>query len=262
MDRVPFHFVNAVLHCLNSESLAAPRLLTHPLWSSVAEEHHGKRKDYVLWLCNSFPNEYQVFVEQASEYLTPEEWLRSANTHLRVREMHLSSSQWGHSPYRTLEEALQCSLRMAPYLNAVEKMIVSMYLGDENERFSFLWKRPCHTLSYDAGSISFFRDFSVLGWHLANNARLQSVITNLLSYDEVSHLLHLCAKKRLTWRMEFVLLPQSLPRLKTWQADAQWEEICLLATNKSAQPGRATTFYEDEYIRKQFDKSSLTITWK
>uniref|UniRef100_A0A1I7Z0L8 Myotubularin phosphatase domain-containing protein n=1 Tax=Steinernema glaseri TaxID=37863 RepID=A0A1I7Z0L8_9BILA len=93
MDGVPFLFVNAVFHCLNSESLAAPRLLADPLWSSVAEEHHQKRKDYVFRLSNH-RSVYQCSVEPLSQdrgYLEPEEWLRKDTTYSRIATLCLST---------------------------------------------------------------------------------------------------------------------------------------------------------------------------
>uniref|UniRef100_A0A1I7Y2R6 F-box domain-containing protein n=1 Tax=Steinernema glaseri TaxID=37863 RepID=A0A1I7Y2R6_9BILA len=292
MDDVPFLFVNAVLHCLNSESLSAPR----PLWSSVAEEHHQKRKDYGFQLSNQYMDKCQFFVGQKRkyQYLTPEEWLRLDKTHLIVREMYVCSTKWTNTPYRTFEEAVQWSRGMAPYLNDIERMIVSMYLGDENERFDFLWKRPCRTLSYCRTDTSVLRwhfenndrlkyrpcltlsyykkDTSVMKWHLENNDRLKRIATNLFSYDEVHDLLPLCAEKRLTWRMRFDLCSNTLKSVKTWQGDAQWDEIYPLVTNERtyvvpAQPEKGSAFYEDEHIRKEFlwtsdDGSSLTITWK
>uniref|UniRef100_A0A1I7Y7Z5 FBA_2 domain-containing protein n=1 Tax=Steinernema glaseri TaxID=37863 RepID=A0A1I7Y7Z5_9BILA len=270
MDDVPFLFVNAVFHCLNSESLSAPRLLAHPLWSSVAEEHHQKRKDYVFWLCYSDTDKYQFIMEQTEKYphLTPEEWLRSDKTHLRVRKMNVSGLAWTYAPYRTFEETLQWSLRMAPYLNNLEKMVSTMSLGSEAQNFDFFWKRPCLTFDY------YYRDINIFRWHIENNDRLKSIRSPLFSYDEVSDLIHLCAEKRLAWEMRFSLDSNRLKNVKTWKGDAKWAGIYPLVTNKIAyarpfQPDRGIAFYEDEHIRKElvwskfvWEDSSFTITWK
>uniref|UniRef100_A0A1I7YPH2 F-box domain-containing protein n=1 Tax=Steinernema glaseri TaxID=37863 RepID=A0A1I7YPH2_9BILA len=260
MDDVPFLFVNTVLHCLNSESLAAPRLLAHPLWSSVAEEHYGKRKDYAFHLIKHF-NANQITMQHLLEegHTDPEQWLRSDKTYLRVRELWFNVILSRSAPEITLEEALQWSLRMAPYLNDLNEIIL-FHLGGKKERFDFLWKRPCHTLSY----YNYFEDTSVLRWHLQNNDRLKSTNTCLFSYDDVRDLLPLCAEKRLTWEMTFPLNSNNLNSVKTWQGDAQWDEIY---PTVPAQPEKGMAFYEDEHIRKEFLWSSrgpsfFTVTWK
>uniref|UniRef100_A0A1I7Z1B4 Mab-21 domain-containing protein n=1 Tax=Steinernema glaseri TaxID=37863 RepID=A0A1I7Z1B4_9BILA len=269
MDRVPFLFVNAVLHCLNSESLSAPRLLDHPLWSSVAEEHHRKRKDYVFWLCNPYADMYHVLMGQLDgpQYVTPEEWLRSDKTHLRIRKVYFSSPQWRNTPHRTFEEAVQCSRKMIPYLNDLKEIIVSIPLEDENKGWDFLWKRTCHTLNYNAD----VRETSVIRWQLENNDRLERINSYLFSYDEVSDLLPLCIEKRITWRMKFFLLRLMLRRLKAWQGEAQWDDIYPELPTKTVlgppKPKQGRAFYEDEHIRKEFvwfsrNRTSFTITWK
>uniref|UniRef100_A0A1I7Y7X6 F-box domain-containing protein n=1 Tax=Steinernema glaseri TaxID=37863 RepID=A0A1I7Y7X6_9BILA len=269
MDDVPLLFVNAVLHCLNSESLSTPRLLAHRTWSGVAEEHHRKRKDYAFWLTNSV-NIYQITMQHLSSrsegYTDPEQWLRNDKTHLRVRELWFGVILSRNAPEITLEEALQWSLRMAPYLTDLDEIVIIFHLGGANKSFDFLWKRPCHKLGY------YNKDVSVLRWHLENNDRLERIDTNLFSCDEVLDLLPLCAEKRLTWKMEFGLCTYNLNSVKTWQGDVQWDGIYPLVTNKNTyvepdQPEKGTAFCEDEHIRKEFlwssrNESSFTITWK
>uniref|UniRef100_A0A1I7Z1C8 WW domain-containing protein n=1 Tax=Steinernema glaseri TaxID=37863 RepID=A0A1I7Z1C8_9BILA len=269
MDRVPYLFVNAVLHCMNSESLSAPRLLAHPLWSSVAEEHYQKRKDYAFRLCCYLTGEFQLFVDRIGEYtyFAAEEWLKSDRTHLRVRKLIFSSERSKYVPYKTIDEAVQCALRMESYLNNLDDINIFFFvLTNKKGRFDFLWKRPCRNLTLADVEIN------VLRWHIENNDRLKSIDTHLLSYDEVRDLIHLCAKKQLTWEMRFGLTPNTLNSVKTWQGDAQWDEIYPTLTNDNtyvvpAQPERGRAFYEDEHMRKEFlwesdGGSSLTITWK
>uniref|UniRef100_A0A1I7Z084 FBA_1 domain-containing protein n=1 Tax=Steinernema glaseri TaxID=37863 RepID=A0A1I7Z084_9BILA len=195
-------------------------------------------------------------------YVPCEEWLRSDKTHLRVRKMKLLYGQRKNIPFKNLEEALQWSLRMAPYLNNLEEMIITMVLGREEKIFDCLWTLPCHTLSYDGRNISF------LMWHLKNNDRLKCLSTGIFSYNDVRDLLPLCAEKRLTWKMTSILLPSTLQCLKTWQGDAQWMEIYpLVIEPEDLYPRRGKVFYEDEHVRKEFVWTSdheayLTVTWK
>uniref|UniRef100_A0A1I7Z0I1 F-box domain-containing protein n=1 Tax=Steinernema glaseri TaxID=37863 RepID=A0A1I7Z0I1_9BILA len=272
MDDVPFLFVDAVLHCLNSESLSAPRLLADPLWSSVADEHHRKREDYDFRLSN-FLGMHGCSVHNISDHrecFEPEQWLRNDMTYVRIRRLLFTSLTTPATSSGTLTTAEQCSLQMVPYLNDLEDIISEIYLGGENERFEFLWKRPCHTFCYSQ------EDISALGWHIENNEKLKCVNTSLYSYYEVRHLLPLCAEKRLTWTMRFphsfhrdiALLPYFVERLR----NAQWDEIYPTVTNDityvvPAQPEKGSAFYEDEHVRKEFlwesyGGSSLTITWK
>uniref|UniRef100_A0A1I7Z0R3 Glycosyltransferase family 15 protein n=1 Tax=Steinernema glaseri TaxID=37863 RepID=A0A1I7Z0R3_9BILA len=267
MDDVPFLFVNAVFHCLNSESLSAPRLLAHPLWSSVAEEHHQKRKDYAFWLCNPGTDKYHVFVVKPDErqYLTPEEWSRRNKTYLRVRKIFITSMDRINAPFITLKEALQYSLGMVPYLNNVDKVTTFYFERDANNVFDFLWKRPCHT--FYCKCYQMYAYSSVLKWHFENNDSLKYVRTPLLYYNDVRDLIPLGAEKRLTWKMRFAINPNSFPYLRTWHA--HWEEEYPLVTDvyESAEPNRGSVLYEDEHIRKELEwtasaSSFLTITWK
>uniref|UniRef100_A0A1I7Y6R6 FBA_1 domain-containing protein n=1 Tax=Steinernema glaseri TaxID=37863 RepID=A0A1I7Y6R6_9BILA len=153
---------------------------------------------------------------------------------------------------------------MAPHLNNLKHISVHRsFNGGVNERFDFLWKRSCHTLNY------YRTDTNILRWHLENNDRLRSIKTCIFSYDDVHDLLPLCAKKRLTWKMEFALSSNTLESVKTWQGDAQWTDIYPLFTDpqKPSGPERGRAFYVDEHIRKEFVwfhlfGSSFTITWK
>uniref|UniRef100_A0A1I7Y380 F-box domain-containing protein n=1 Tax=Steinernema glaseri TaxID=37863 RepID=A0A1I7Y380_9BILA len=281
MDDVPFLFVNAVLHCLNSESLSAPRLLAHPLWSSVAEEHHGKRKDYVFSVRHTFGKAFQFYVEKTGEdqYFTPEEWLRSGISYSRIRNIILCSSYQRDLPFRTFEEALNCAHRMVPYLNNLRQITVTMHLDGENRSLDFLWKRPCHTFasfrlplkvplprSRAALYILYDRD---VRWNLDNNDQLRTVCTWIHPYNAVRYLLPLCAEKRLTWKFSFTLKASTLNSLKTWQGDAPWDDIYPEVRNsrEPPQPEEGRAFFEDEHIQKEFvwrsDRgASLTITWK
>uniref|UniRef100_A0A1I7Y774 FTH domain-containing protein n=1 Tax=Steinernema glaseri TaxID=37863 RepID=A0A1I7Y774_9BILA len=193
----------------------------------------------------------------------PEEWLKNDKSHLRIRTLAIASIDQKETSSKDVKEALKISLQMVPHLNNLEHMFVNKSV---NERFDFLWKRPCHTLNY------YIENTNILKWHLENNDRLKSIKTCILYYGKVRDLISLCAEKRLTWEMRFGLTPNTLECVKTWQGDAQWDEIYPTVTNKNiyveyAQPEDGTAFYEDDHTRKEFlwsseNESSLTITWK
>uniref|UniRef100_A0A1I7YPI7 DUF3916 domain-containing protein n=1 Tax=Steinernema glaseri TaxID=37863 RepID=A0A1I7YPI7_9BILA len=176
--------------------------------------------------------------------------------------MMLIYSHRENIPFRTIEETLLWSLRMAPYLNDLEEMTVGMYLGGKNKRFDFLWERPCHTLSYEGRT-----GIDVLRWHLQNNDRLRCVRSQLFSHNFFLDLIPLCAEKRLTWKMTYFLLQSTLQCFKTWQGDTQWMEIYPLTDSIKFYPESGRAFYEDEHVQKEFVWTSdheayLTITWK
>uniref|UniRef100_A0A1I7XXI9 Phage protein n=2 Tax=Steinernema glaseri TaxID=37863 RepID=A0A1I7XXI9_9BILA len=216
---------------------------------------------------HTYANQYQFYVKQIGGHqcFSSDEWFRSDKTHLRVRGVVNTYNPTGEPPNGTLEEAVQCSRRMVPYLTNLKEIYVSLFLG-QPERFDFLWKRPCHTLTH------FRSDMMVINWHLENNDRLKCMKTYLYSYDKVRDLLPLCVEKRLTWKMEFIPYSNFSEGVKTWEGDAQWDKIYPLFTEMNIFKKRAllkdgTAFYEDEHMRKELVcvsifASSLTITWK
>uniref|UniRef100_A0A1I7YYU8 DUF5131 family protein n=1 Tax=Steinernema glaseri TaxID=37863 RepID=A0A1I7YYU8_9BILA len=196
------------------------------------------------------------------EYYEPEEWLRNNTAYGRIRDVCLKRSRFTEEGRdRTLEEALQCALRVVPYLSDLSIMTACRFNTFRGgERFDFLWKRPCPILRCSGV------DNIILGWHLENNDKLKTMLTPLVSYDYARDLIPHLAKKRVPWRMIFGLSTYSLERLRTWQGDAQWDELYPSLASWEPQPRRGNILYEDEYMVKQFLWTSrsfalLRVTW-